>query len=133
MIHLDTSVLVDALTTERRSAANLRAALAEGEILNISVLVLFEWLRGPRRPEELALADRLLPRDLAVHFGLQEAEQAARLYRAVRRPRSREIDLAIAACALTENASLWTLNPEDFADIPGLVLYEPPRAKRSHQ
>ena len=132
MIHLDTSVLVDAFTTERRSAASLRATLAAGEILNISVLVLFEWLRGPRRPEELALADKLLPRDLALPFGLHEAEQAARLYRAVRRPRSREIDLAIAACALTENASLWTLNPEDFDDIPGLVLYTPPAVKRSH-
>ena len=132
MIHLDTSVLVDGFTTARRSAANVRATLAAGEILNISVLVLFEWLRGPRRPEELALADGLLPRDLAVPFGVQEAAQAARLYRVVRRPRSREIDLAIAACALTENASLWTLNPENFADIPGLALYKPPAGKSSH-
>jgi len=32
------------------------------------------------------------------------------------------IDLAIAACALTHEAALWTLNPEDFRDIPGLRL-----------
>ena len=131
MIHLDTSVLVDAFTPGRRSAANLRATLAAGEILNISVLVLFEWLRGPRRPEELALADTFTASRLVLPFGLHEAEQAARLYRTVGRPRAREIELAIAACALTENASLWTLNPEDFADIPGLVLYKPPSAKRS--
>ena len=30
---------------------------------------------------------------------------------------------AIAACALTNEAELWTQNPADFADIPGLVLH----------
>jgi predicted nucleic acid-binding protein len=46
------------------------------------------------------------------------------LYRKVPRPRGREIDLAIAACALTQDAALWTLNPSDFADIPGLELVD---------
>ena len=47
---------------------------------------------------------------------------AARLYQQVRRARSREIDLAIAACAITREIPLWTLNRKDFDDIPGLVL-----------
>jgi len=29
---------------------------------------------------------------------------------------------AVAACALTNGAALWTLNPKDFSDIPGLRL-----------
>jgi predicted nucleic acid-binding protein len=33
------------------------------------------------------------------------------------------MDLAIAACALAHDAALWTLNPNDFADIPDLSLY----------
>ena len=31
--------------------------------------------------------------------------------------------VAIAACAIEHGAALWTLNPEDFQDIPGLTLY----------
>ena len=49
---------------------------------------------------------------------------AARLYRTVRSPRGREIDLAIAACALMHRAALWTLNPRDFSDVPHLRLLE---------
>jgi predicted nucleic acid-binding protein len=40
----------------------------------------------------------------------------------VRRPRGREIDLAIAATAIVHDAALWTLNPRDFADVPRLRL-----------
>jgi predicted nucleic acid-binding protein len=42
---------------------------------------------------------------------------------ALPRVRGREIDLAIAACALTLGARLWALNPRDFRDLPGLDLY----------
>lgn len=125
MVHLDTSVLIDAFTTQERSAPLVHAALDAGEPLNYSTIVLFEWLRGPRRPEELALVDALFPREELVPFTDAEASRAAALYRLVRQPRRREIDLAIAACALTHEARLWTLNPGDFADIPGLVLYKP--------
>ena len=31
--------------------------------------------------------------------------------------------LQIAACALTRDARLWTLNAKDFAEVPGLGLY----------
>jgi predicted nucleic acid-binding protein len=30
----------------------------------------------------------------------------------------------VAACALTCGAALWTLNTDDFRDIPGLGLFE---------
>jgi len=40
----------------------------------------------------------------------------------VRRPRGREIDLAIASVALTDGAALWTLNRQDFSDNPDLRL-----------
>jgi predicted nucleic acid-binding protein len=63
--------------------------------------------------------------DAVTAFGEHEARVAAELYRQVKRPRGRERDIAIAACALTQEASLWTLNPEDFWDIPGLHLHRP--------
>jgi len=122
MIHLDTCVLVDALTGPRRSAPALRALIERGERLSFSSLVLYEWRRGPRRPEELRVQEALFPGDDAAPFDAVSAALAARLYGTVRRPRGREIDLAIAACAMTKDAALWTLNGNDFADIPGLEL-----------
>jgi len=126
VIHLDTSVLVDALTGGGSSAPALRAAIEDGERLAVSTIVLYEWLRGPRRQAELAAQAELFPADEAIAFDHQMATRAADLYRRVRRPRGREIDLAIAACALAYDAALWTLNRQDFADLQGLSLYTPP-------
>jgi predicted nucleic acid-binding protein len=125
VVHLDTSVLVDALTGARRSAPALRRFIERGERLQVSALVLYEWRRGPRQPDELEAQELLFPRSAAVAFGADEADRAAQLYAAVRRPRGREIDLAIAACAIVHGASLWTLNRDDFTDIPGLALADP--------
>lgn len=122
MILLDTSVLVDSLTGPKRSAPALRQAIEKGERILIASLVLYEWLRGPRLPEELAAQEALFPSEAAVPFGAQEAALSATLYRSIRRPRGRELDLAIAACAITRDAHLWTLNPRDFADLPNLRL-----------
>ncbi len=125
MIVIDTSALIDSLSGPRRSAPVLRAAIEKGERLLLPALVLYEWLRGPRLPEELAAQEALVPAENAVPYGPQEAALSARLYKAVSRPRGREIDLAIAACAIGRDAFLWTLNPPDFQDIPGLRLWSP--------
>jgi predicted nucleic acid-binding protein len=121
-IHLDTSALIDALTGPRRSLDVLIGLAAEGHRLSLSAIVLYEWLRGPRVRDELSVQEELFPRARAVPFGPEQAVVAARLYAAVKRPRGREIDLAVAACALHDGASLWTLNREDFRDLPGLSL-----------
>jgi len=126
VIHLDTSLLVDALTGPRRSASDLRRVLQAGERLSISTLVLYEWLRGPRVESELADQEALVPSGGARPFGPREAEVTAELYRAVSRARHREFDLAVAACALSDGAGLWTLNPADFRDIPGVTLFVAP-------
>ena len=125
MIHLDTSVLIDALTGPRRSAPALRNAIVDGERLAMSTLVLYEWLRGPRHDAELHVQAELLPSAAAVPFDARAAALAADLYRQITRPRGREIDLAIAACAMARSAQLWTLNGQEFRDIPGLELYRP--------
>ncbi len=35
------------------------------------------------------------------------------------------IDLTVAACAIAHGAHFWTLNPDDFRDIPDLALFAP--------
>jgi len=123
MIHLDTSVLIDALTGPARLGFQLRQAVRDGERLVVSTLVVYEWLRGPRTEADRRVLVALFPMEQAVVFDGIAAARAAALYRRVKRPRGREIDLAIAACALEYDAALWTLNPGDFDDIPGLRLY----------
>lgn len=125
MILLDTSALIDCLTGSRRSEPALRRAIASGEQVVLATIVLYEWLRGPRRAEELLAQEGLFPSRSAILFGPEEAAKAAELYRTVRAPRGREFDLAIAACALCWGAQLWAANIKDFHDIPGLVVREP--------
>jgi predicted nucleic acid-binding protein len=122
---LDTAVLVDCLAARKHSVAALRAALASAERFGLPALVLYEWLRGPRQKEELAAQEGLFRSDLSIPFGAAEAEISATLYRRLRKPGGREVDIAIAACAINCNAALWTLNVADFADIRGLQLYHP--------
>jgi len=119
---LDTSVLIDSLSGPKRLARALRRTIEQGERILVPSLVLYEWLRGPRLPEELAAQEALFPSDSAIPFGPQEAALSAKIYRSLKRPRGREIDLAIAACAIGRDAELWTRNLSDFQDIPGLRL-----------
>jgi predicted nucleic acid-binding protein len=125
VILLDTSILVDSLTGPQRSGPAVRRAIENGQRLITATLVLYEWYRGPRLPEELVTQRSLFPESSAIPFGPLEAARAAELYRVVRRPRGREFDLAIAACALTHEATLWTLSLDDFRDVPGLAVERP--------
>ena len=122
IVHVDTSALVDALSGPRRSLDTLIGLTDGGHRLALSAIVLYEWLRGPRTRAELAAQEELFPSENAVAFGPSEAAVAARLYKQVSRARGREIDLAVAACAMANGAAIWTLNRGDFHDIPDLRL-----------
>lgn len=122
MTVVDTSALIGSLTGPKRLAPKLRRLIESRERILLPSLVLYEWLRGPRIPEELAAQEDLFPIENVIPYGSQEAAVSAELYRALPRPRGREMDLAIAACAIVREAQLWTLNQADFADIPGLQL-----------
>lgn len=124
MIFLDTSVLIEALGAGGSMRGELRKAIARGERMAVPSLVLYEWLRGPRLPAELAAQEALFPSGEAPAFGAEEAQIAADLYRVVGRARGREIDLAIAACAISWDAILWTLNARDFDGIEALAVRE---------
>lgn len=122
IVHVDTSALVDALTGPRRSLQAMIDLTTEGHRLMLSSIVLYEWLRGPRTPAELAAQEELFPSETAVPFGVAEATLASTWYRQLPRARGRELDLAVAACALVAGGALWTLNRSDFRDVPNLRL-----------
>ena len=126
MILLDTSVLVGAFTGPRDLLVPLTGTVQLGERLGISALVLYEYLRGPRSEAEIVQQEQVFPAHSALPFGSTEAAIAARLSRQLTRPRQRTIDIAIAATVLAHEATLWTVSTQDFRDIPGLRLYEPP-------
>jgi predicted nucleic acid-binding protein len=123
IVHLDTSVLVDAFSKPYRSRLALRSLIVAEHRIAISTPVLYEWLRGPRLESEKADQEAALPASGAFEFDHSCAQTAARLYRMLKRGRGREMDIMIAACAIEHAAALWTLNPKDFEDIPGLTLY----------
>lgn len=122
MIVIDTSALVDSICGSRHLQPRLDEFMSAGENIVLPAAVLYEWLRGPRNQQELFTQELLFPSAKAVPFTHVEAAIAAQLYRSVRSPRSREIDLAIAATAISHGASLWTLNHRDFEDVPALRL-----------
>ena len=123
LVHLDTSLLVDAFTGGRRSLPRVRAATVKGDVITFSTIVLYEWLRGPRNDSETEAVESFFePGGLAV-FGPHEVSRAARLFRRAKGARRRQADVAIAACAIEHGAALWTLNRADFDDLPGLALY----------
>ena len=124
IVHLDTSVLVSAFTGPRTLLPTVRAVVGAGHPLGTSAPVMYEWLRGPRVEAELELQRELCPSDQTVAFTATEATVAARIYNVLKRSRGREMDIAIAACAIEHRAALWTVNPRDFTDIPGLTLYK---------
>ena len=125
MILLDTSALIGSLSGHRPELPVLRGWIEAGHTVGITALVLYEWRRGPRTAAELADQQEYFPDAVALPFGPEEAALAAEFYRALPRARARTSDFAIAACAITREAALWTLNTEDFADIPGLKLARP--------
>jgi predicted nucleic acid-binding protein len=125
LVHLDTSVLIDAFTGHRRSLRGVEAATLGGHVLAYCALVEYEWLRGPRASGEEETVRQFFGAHVVVPFGEREAATAASLYRAVKRARQRQADIAIAACAVEHGAHLWSLNAGDFDDVPGVTLYRP--------
>lgn len=124
-VHLDTSALIQIVTGARPLLGPFEAAVSFGHRVATSSLVMYEWLRGPRIGSELELQRELCPPEYIVIFGPAEAARAADLHKGLKRARSRDLDIAIAACAIEHGAALWTQNPEDFQDLPGLRLYQP--------
>lgn len=122
LVHLDTDFLVYALSVrgpERKKLDEL--ARSETEI-EISAVAWYEFSRGPRTAEQLAVARSLFGSDGIVPFSEGLAAAAAEVFRSLGSPRKRAADIAIGVTAAAAGAALLTRNAKDFARIPGLKL-----------
>ena len=116
----------------RRSAevtAQLNRALARGDEVAISAIVLFELrygvARGDRPRENAELLRLFLAANIRIlDFGSEDAAVAAELRRTLERAGTPmgAYDLLIAAQAVRRRATLVTNNTVEFARVPNLDL-----------
>jgi len=120
--HLDTDFLITALSTAGPQRTRL-LELAESEAeIQISAIAWYEFARGPRTPEQLAVARSLFFEDGVVPFSEEIATIAAEVFRNLGSPRRRTADVAIGVTASCLAATLLSCKAPDFAGIPGLQV-----------
>ena len=124
--HLDTDFLVYALSTaggERQRLSELADSDAE---IQVSAVAWYEFSRGPRTPEQLAVARSFLGGEGVDAFSEALASEAAEVFRRLGSPRRRAADVAIGVTAAGRVAVLLTRNGREFAGIPGLSVETAP-------
>jgi predicted nucleic acid-binding protein len=122
LVHLDTDFVVHALShagPERRRLLQVAGSEAE---LQMSSVAWYEFSRGPRTPEQLAVARSLFSEDGVIPFSEELAGIAAEVFRQLGSPRRRAADIAIGVTAAALGALLLTRNSNDFAGIAGLEI-----------
>lgn len=123
-MHLDTDFLVYAISTagpERR----LLLEIAESEAqVEMSAVAWYEFSRGPRTAEQLAVARSFFTEHGIIPFSEDLAMEAAECFRQLGSPRRRAADIAIGVTAVAMKARLLTRNRRDFAGIGQLQVVE---------
>jgi predicted nucleic acid-binding protein len=124
-IHVDTDFLIYALSQAGAERSRLRKAAESEAALEISAVAWYEFCRGPRVPEQIAVARSLFGAHGVVPFDEALANQTAEVFRRLGSPRRRAADIAIGVTAAAAGAVLLTRNSRDFAGIPDLELEAP--------
>jgi predicted nucleic acid-binding protein len=88
----------------------------------MSAVAWYEFSRGPRTPEQLALARSFLGEGGVVPFDERMASRAAEVFRSLGSPRKRAADIAIGVTAAISGAILLSRSRRDFAGVPELVI-----------
>lgn len=128
LVHLDTDFLVYALSTAGPERRRLRQVAESEASIRMSAVAWYEFSRGPRTPEQLAVARSFLGEQGVVAFSERLAAEAAEVFRRLGSPRKRAADVAIGVTAASREAVLLTRNARDFAGIPGLRVEATGRA-----
>ena len=113
MIHLDTNLLIDLVTIGSPHIAVIRQWLEAGENLAVSAIAWSEFLNGPHTKQQKDAVQAIVEGRI-LDFCAKEAEQASRLFHYTGRRRGSHSDCMIAACGMTQDASVATRNIGDF-------------------
>jgi tRNA(fMet)-specific endonuclease VapC len=122
-IQLDTDFLIYALGRSGPERRRLLALAGSDAVIQMSAVAWYELARGPRTPEQIAVARSFFAEDDGiVSFSEELAHAAAEVFRKLGSPRKRAADIAIGVTAASSGSTLITRNGRDFAGIPGLKL-----------
>ena len=121
-MHLDTDFLVYALSVRGPERKKLDELARSGTEIEISAVAWYEFSRGPRTVEQLAVARFLFGVEGIVPLSEELAAAAAEAFRSLGSPRRRAADIAIGVTAATRGATLLTRHAKDFKGVPGLEL-----------
>ncbi len=125
-VHLDTDFLVFALSTSGPERQRLLALAESNAEIEISAVAWYEFTRGPRTPEQLAVGRSFFSSDGIIPLSEELAARAGEVFRNLGSPRRRAADIAIGVTAAAREALLLSRNATDFAGIETLEV-EPAR------
>jgi predicted nucleic acid-binding protein len=125
LILLDTNVAIQMMDGDTRILDRLSGSTRNA----ISVITRVELEAGVLRHEtERALAatrlDAFLMGHMCLPLGAEEGDAYRRIIAGTGFSRRKLLDRLIAATALVHDLPLATLNPLDFADVPGLAVLD---------
>jgi predicted nucleic acid-binding protein len=112
--------LIYALSIPGPERKKLRSLVESEAEIKTSAVAWYEFSRGPRTPEQLAVARSFLGEQGVLPFSETLAAQSADVFRRLGSPRRRTADVAIGVTAASDGAILLTRNSRDFAGIPDL-------------
>ncbi len=122
-VHLDTDFLIHALSRAGAERKRLDKLAGSSAVIQMSAVAWYELARGPRTPEQLAVARSFFDEDSGiVPFSEDIAFRAAEVFRLLGSTRRRAADIAIGVTAASLGALLISRNARDFAGIPELEL-----------
>ena len=122
VFHLDTDFAVFALSRAGPERKWLLDVAESDRSIEMSAVAWYEFARGPRRSEQLAVAREFLGATGIVPLTDEIATAAAEVFRKLGSPRRRNADIAIGVTALLADATLVTRNADDYSDIHGLTV-----------